>query len=35
MNDLTGFFYAKLNVVFFNLDNGAKRWRINSIAPSK
>ena len=32
---MTGFFSARLNVVFFNLDEGVNRWRAKSIAPSR
>lgn len=33
--DLTGFFCPRLNVVFFNLDEGVNRYRTRSIAPSR
>jgi hypothetical protein len=34
-NDLTGFFCARLNVVFFNLEEGVYGWRTRSMARSR
>ena len=34
-DDLTGFFCARLNVGFFNLEEGVTRWRTRSVAPSR
>ena len=33
--DLTGFFCARLNVVFFNLEEGVYEWRTRSMARSR
>jgi tripartite-type tricarboxylate transporter receptor subunit TctC len=34
-HDLTGFFCARLNVVFFNLEEGVYGWRTRSMARSR
>ncbi len=34
-SDLTGFFCARLNVVFFNLEEGVYEWRTRSMARSR
>ena len=35
LRDLTGFFCARLNVVFFNLEEGVYRWQTRSMARSR